>query len=289
VTSWLAPPLTEKETIVGYKSLLVHVELGRSNKHLLEIAGELLERFDARIIGVAACAPPVMIYGDIGLAGDAWVTERSERQQQIGTAESEFRDAFRDRTVDLDWRAMKDYADLAQCIARQARTADLVVTAVAQGDMFDATRALSTGALVMQVGRPVLLVPLAHSTTRFDRVLIGWKDSRETRRAIADALPLMRRAEVTVVEVVKEGHMDAARRHLDDVVAWLMQHDVAARAFPVTSSGDDAADLRSVADSERCDVIVAGAYGHSRMREWILGGVTKDLLMSPRRCSLVSH
>lgn len=276
-------------TIVGYKSLLVHLELGRSNEHLLQVAGVLSERFDARVLGVAACAPPMTIYGDIGLAGDAWVAARDAVDQQIGTAESEFRDAFRDRAVAVDWRSMKDYADLAQCIARQARTADLVITAVGQGDMFDGTRALSTGALVMQVGRPVLLVPLAHPPTTFDRVLVGWKDGRETRRAVADALPLLRCAQVTVVEVVKEGHMDAARRHLDDVVAWLLQHDVAARAFPVTSSGDDAADLRSVADSEHCDVIVAGAYGHSRMREWILGGVTKDLLMNPRRCCLVSH
>ena len=274
---------------MGYRSLLVHLELGRSNKHLLQVAGELSERFDARVIGVAACAPPVMIYGELGLAGEAWVEERSEIERKMGEAESEFRDAFRDRTVDLDWRATKDFADLAKCISRQARTADLVVTAVAQGDMFDGTRAVSTGALVMQVGRPVLLVPLAHSTTKFDRVLVGWKDTRETRRAIADALPLMRRAEVTVVEVVQEGHMDAARRHLDDVIEWLMQHDVPAKALPVTSSGDDASDLRSVADSEHCDVIVAGAYGHSRLREWILGGVTRDLLMSPRRCSLVSH
>ena len=287
--AWRDSLLSEKETIVGYKSLLVHLELGRSNEHLLQVAGALSERFDARVTGVAACAPPMMIYGDIGLAGDAWVAARDAVDRQIEAAESAFREALRDRAVDLDWRAMKDYADLAQCIARQARTADLVVTAVGQGDMFDATRATSTGALVMQVGRPVLLVPLVHPPTKFDRVLVGWKDSRETRRAIADALPLMRRAEVTVVEVVKAGHMDAARRHLDDVVAWLMQHDVAARAFPVTSSGDDAVDLRSVADSEQCDVIVAGAYGHSRMREWMLGGVTKDLLMSPRRCSLVSH
>jgi len=274
---------------MGYKSLLVHLELGRSNNHLLQMAGELSERFDARLIGVAACAPPVMIYGDIGLAGDAWVTERIQIELQMAQAESEFRDFFRDRSVDLGWRTTKDYADLALCVSRLARSADLVITAVAQGDLFDGTRALSTGALVMQVGRPVLLVPLAASTTKLDRILIGWKDTRETRRAISDALPLMRLAEVTVVEVVKEGHMDAARRHLDDVVAWLMQHDIAARAFPVTSSGDDAEDLRSVADSERCNVIVAGAYGHSRLREWAFGGVTRDLLMGPRHCALVSH
>ena len=274
---------------MGYKSLLVHLELGRSNKQLLEFTGQLSDRFDARVIGVAACAPPVMIYGDIGLAGDAWVTERSEIDQQIGNAEAEFRAAFQHRRVALDWRSTKDYADLALCISRHARTADLVVTAVAQGDIFDGTRGVSTGALVMQVGRPVLLVPLARAATQLDRVLVAWKDTRETRRAIADAVPLMQRAEVTVVEVAKPGHMEAARRHLDDLVVWLKQHGVAAKAFPVTSSGDDAADLRSVADSERSDVIVAGAYGHSRLREWALGGVTKDLLMSPQRCSLVSH
>ncbi len=274
---------------MAYKSLLVHLELGRPNTHLLQVAGELSDRFEACVIGVTACAPPVMIYGDIGLAGDAWMTERSQIELQVGLAESEFRDSFRDRTVELGWRTTKDFADLALCVSRQARNADLVITAVAQGDMFDGTRALSTGALVMQVGRPVLLVPLAASTTRLDRILIGWKDTRETRRAISDALPLMRHAEVTVVEVAKHGRMDAARRHLDDVVAWLIHHDIAARAFPVTSSGDDAADLRSVADSERCNVIVAGAYGHSRLREWVLGGVTQDLLMGPRLCSLVSH
>jgi nucleotide-binding universal stress UspA family protein len=282
-------PLNEKGLIMGYKSLLVHLELGRSNKHLLQVAGELSERFDARVIGVAACAPPAMIYGGVGLAGDAWAAVRDEVNEEIETTESEFRDAFRGRRADLDWRAIKDYADLTRCLSRQARTADLVLTAVAQGDMFDTPRASSTGALVMQVGRPVLLVPLAPAATKFDRVLIGWKDTRETRRAVVDALPLMRQAEVTIVEVAREGHMDAARRHLDDVVAWLMQHDVAARAFPVTSSGDDAADLLSVAQGEHCDVIVAGAYGHSRVREWILGGVTRDLLMSPGRCSLVSH
>lgn len=272
-----------------YKSLLVHVELGRSNTQLLQLAGDLSERFDARLIGVAACAPPALIYGDMGLAEDAWMTARSEIEQQVEAAESEFRQAYRDRTVDLEWHALQDDPDVAQCLSRRARTADLVLTAVAQGSMFDGTRSLNTGALVMQVGRPVLLVPLAHPTSKLDRVLVAWKDSRETRRAIADALPLMQRAEVTVVEVVKEGHIDAARRHLDDVTSWLMQHGVAARAFPVTSSGDDTADLRSVAQSERSDVVVAGAYGHSRLREWILGGVTRDLLMNPHRCSFVSH
>jgi len=277
------------EKYMGYKSLLVHLDLGRSNTNLLSFASELAERFDARVIGITACAPPVMAYADVGVDGETFELERNQIEDEIGSAESEFRAAFRDRKTHVEWRSAEDDADLVRYVSRQARNADLLVTAVAQGDIFDGTRAMHTGALVMQIGRPVLLVPLAARTAKLDRLLVGWKDTRETRRAVADALPLMRGAEVTVVEVAAEGHMEAARRHLDDLVAWLMQHGVAAKSYPVASTGDDAADLHAAADRERCDVIVAGAYGHSRVREWMLGGVTKDLLMSPRRCSLVSH
>jgi nucleotide-binding universal stress UspA family protein len=274
---------------MGYKSLLVHLDLGRSNENMLQFASELAKRFDARVMGITACAPPIMAYADVGVDGETYELERDQIEDQIGSAEVEFRAAFRDRNANVEWRAAEDDADLVRYVCRQARNADLLVTAVAQGDMFDNTRAMHTGALVMQVGRPVLLVPLAAKTAKLDRVLVGWKDTRETRRAIADALPLMRHAEVTVVEVAAGENMEATRRHLDDVVAWLMQHGVAAKSYPVASTGSDAVDLHAAADRERCDIIVAGAYGHSRVREWMLGGVTKDLLMSPHRCSLVSH
>ena len=274
---------------MSYKSLLVHLGLGRSNTNLLSFAGELAERFDARVIGITASAPPIVAFADVGASGGVFVMEREQIEDQIGSAESEFRTAFRDRKAHIEWRAAEDDADVVRYISRQARNADLMVTAVAQGDLFDETRAIHTGALVMQIGRPVLLVPLAARTAKLEPVLMGWKDTRETRRAVADALPLMQLAEVTVVEVATEKNMEAARRHLDDVVSWLMQHGVAAKSYPVTSTGDDAGDLHATADRERCDVIVAGAYGHSRVREWMLGGVTKDLLMSPHGCSLVSH
>ncbi len=274
---------------MGYKSLLVHLDLGRSNENLLQFAGELAERFDARVIGITACSPPVVAYADVGLDGETFELERKQIEDQIGLAEAEFRAAFRDRKANVEWRSAEDDANLVRYVSRQARNADLLLTAVAQGDMFDSTRAMHTGALVMQVGRPVLLVPLAAKSAKLNRILVGWKDTRETRRAVADALPLMRHAEVTVVEVAADGDMEAARRHLDDVVAWLMQHGVAAKSYPVGSTGNDATDLHAAADRERCDIIVAGAYGHSRLHEWMLGGVTKDLLMSPRRCSLVSH
>jgi len=274
---------------MGFKSLLLHLPLGRSNANLLQFAAELADRFDARVIGIAACAPPLMAFAELGSAGEILGPERDRIAAQIAAAESGFRAEFVHRKTEVSWRAAEDDEDAARYLARQARSADLLVTAVAQGALSDATRAVDTGALVMQVGRPVLLVPLVATAARLDPLLLGWKDTRETRRAIADALPLMRRAEVTVVEVAAHGDMEAVRRHLDDVVAWLLQHGVAARSYPIASTGSDAADLQAAAAHERCDIIVAGAYGHSRVREWMLGGVTKDLLMSPHRCSLVSH
>jgi nucleotide-binding universal stress UspA family protein len=274
---------------MGYKSLLVHLDLGRSNANLLAFARAFAERFDARVMGIAASAPPFLAYADVGVDGESFELERSEIGQEVGAAEASFRAAFRDHRSAVSWRAAEDDADLVRYVARQARNADLLLTAVAPGDFLDRTRAMHTGALVMQVGRPVLLVPLAMQGARLGRVLVGWKDTRETRRAIADALPLLRRAEVTVVEVAQEGRMAAARRHLDDVVAWLVEQGVAAKAYPVSATGDDAEDLRAAARNVDADVIVAGAYGHSRVREWMLGGVTQDLLMSPQRCCLVSH
>jgi nucleotide-binding universal stress UspA family protein len=274
---------------MGYQSLLLHLDLGRSNENLLHYAAELARRFDARVIGITACAPPVMAFADVGVDGDAYEMERNQIEDQIGSAESEFRAAFHDREQGVQWRCAKDDGDLVRYLSHQARNADLLVTSVAEGGLFDGTRAVDTGALVMQVGRPVLLVPLAARHARLERVLVGWKDTRETRRAISDALPLMRHAEVTVVEVASASGMDAARAHLDDVIGWLMRHGVTAKALPVASTGNDASDLRAAAERERADILVAGAYGHSRMREWMLGGVTKDLLMSPHRCCLVSH
>jgi nucleotide-binding universal stress UspA family protein len=274
---------------MGFKSLMVHLDPGRSNENLLLCAADLAERFDARVIGITACSPPITAYADIVASGELFEMERDEIEQETVSAESEFEAAFRGRKTHVEWRSAKDDADVTRYIARQARNADLLLTSVVQDDPFDRTRAAHIGALVMQIGRPVLLVPSVARIAGLARVLVAWKDTRDTRRAVADALPLLRQADVTIAEVANQGHMEAARRHLDDVVAWFMQHGVAAKAYPVASTGDDATDLSTTADRERCDLIVAGAYGHSRVREWMLGGVTKDLLMSSRRCALVSH
>jgi nucleotide-binding universal stress UspA family protein len=121
----------------------------------------------------------------------------------------------------------------------------------------------------MQVGPPVLIVPRAADKLKLERVVVAWKDTRETRRAAFDALPLLKKAaHVAVVEIVAEEEMAAARTHIEDVIAWLKRHGVVAVPVASLSTGDDATRLNTTAHEQGADVIVAGAYGHNRLREW---------------------
>jgi nucleotide-binding universal stress UspA family protein len=180
---------------------------------------------------------------------------------------------------------------LSDYLAREARCADLLVTSVDRNNsVFDASRHVEMGDLVMRIGRPVLVVPKSTAKLTLERILIGWKDTRETRRAVVDALPLLKKANfVGVAEIAIESEMVEARQHLGDVVEWLKRHGVAANAIASPSTRDDSRRLGELAQEQKADLIVAGAYGHNRVREWMLGGVTRDLLLRPDRCSLVSH
>jgi nucleotide-binding universal stress UspA family protein len=277
-----------------YTTLMVHLEVGQPNAGLLQIASDLAERFKACVIGIAACQPMPMIYSD-GMSGGyvdgGYIEqERKELDRQIKVAEAEFRNAFQGRAAHLEWRSQVLFSPPADYLAREARSADLVITRAATGGVLDAVRTMNTGDFVMRVGRPVLIVPSTVQGSKLDRVVVGWKDTRETQRAIATALPLLKMAKaVSVIEIAAEEDMATARRHLDDVVGWLERHGIAAKANASLSTGDDATRLDGLAQDYDADVIVAGAYGHNRIREWAFGGVTRDLLLRADRCCLVSH
>jgi nucleotide-binding universal stress UspA family protein len=275
---------------MSYATLMVHLALGRPNTGLLKITAELAERFRAGVIGIAARQPIQMAYGDGFVAGDLYQQDRDEIIKELNAAETEFRAALAGRVAFVQWRSSQMYAYLADYIADEARCADLVLTGVATGDFLDASRAVNTGELIMHTGRPVLIVPSGASTLKLDHALIGWKDTRETRHAVSDALPLLKHAaRVSVVEIAVMDDVAAAVKRTQDVVAWLGRHSIKAEGSAQLSTGDDATALYAFGQDTGADVIVAGAYGHSRLREWVLGGVTRDLLLSANRFSLVSH
>ena len=296
---------------MGYATLMVHLQVGQPNRAVLLAAAGLAERFGAGVIGVAACQPMQLVYSDGYVAGDVFERDREEKDREVAEAEAAFRTAFRARSNLLEWRSTITLGACCGWVADQARCADLVITGVgAPADPFDPSRRVNTGELVMQAGRPVLVVPhgadapgledtgLEHTgldhaglgDISLDHVMIAWKDTRETRRAVLDAMPLLQQAtRVSIVEVAVAEDMADARSHVADVAAWLGRHGVAASGQAAPSDGGDATQLDAIARDHGADLVIAGAYGHSRVREWALGGVTRSLLMHSSRCSLLAH
>jgi nucleotide-binding universal stress UspA family protein len=183
------------------------------------------------------------------------------------------------------------HGSLADFIADEARAADLIVTGRDMGPkLLDQTRRVHIGDLVMRAGRPVLLVPQGVTQLKLRTVYIGWKESREARRAVADALPLLKSAQtVTVVQVGSQEAQLSNQKGLADVAAWLGRHGIAATPQAIAKSGTEAGYLHAELLERKCDLLVAGAYGHARLSEWIFGGVTQDVLLDPDFCVLFSH
>ena len=201
---------------------------------------------------------------------------------------------MRARSTSLEWRStVVTYGSIADYVAEQMRAADLLVVGAQEGgSLLDRSRYVNVADLVLRAGRPVLVVASTEDTLDLKHVVVSWKDAREARRAVQDALPLLLLAEqVIVVEIAAAEDLAAARTRTQDVAGWLTKHGVVASARAVASATSEAGQLRNIASELELDagLVVGGAYGHTRLREWVLGGVTRDLLLQPSRCSLMSH
>ena len=275
-----------------YATVMVSLALDQPNEARLQVAGELAERFEAAIIGVAAAqfAPP-LYFTDGAEAqklidqGEATVTKR------LAELESQFRAATATRGGHVEWRSATDFP--ARYIAQQARCADIIVSGGRSPAFSDAFTLASPKDLVMQAGRPLLVVPDSVNWLDLRSVLVAWKDAPEARRALTDSLPMLRKAKnVTVLEIPEEDDSRAAVvARVTDVVAWLARHGITATARVSDAERDrePVAQFETVADDVAAGLIVAGAYGHSRFRELILGGFTQHLVNQPGRCVLLSH
>lgn len=273
-----------------YATLLVHLQPGRSNSALLTVAGQFAERFKAHVVGIAACQPMMVVSGDGTICGDVFADDQRQITADLDKAQGEFRDALRGRGRSLEWRSEITIEAPARYLSLHVRGADLIMTGCMPADPLNLSRAANPGSLVMEAGRPVFIVPSDAHPMRFDSALVAWRDTRECRRAAMDALPLLKRTgRILVLEVVARDDIGAAQARVRDVALWLERHGVMAESRVEPSAGRDVDRLHAVADEIQADFIVAGAYGHSRLREWVIGGVTRDLLLECRRGALISH
>ncbi|WP_315715699.1 MULTISPECIES: universal stress protein [unclassified Bradyrhizobium] len=275
-----------------FATVMVSLALSQPNEARLQVAADLAARFDAGVIGVAAAefAPP--LYFTTGeQAQDLIEQGEAALRNRLAELEQQFRTAVGDRAASLSWRSAVDFP--ARYVLAQARAADILVTGGVPPGVSDAFAVANPKDLVMQAGRPLLMVPDNVSSLDLGTVLVAWKETPEARRALTDALPLLAKASGVVVAEIPEtaSEYDACAARLADVVAWLGRHKIVASAR-VAEPGQGrnvAATLDAVATDVSAGLVVAGAYGHSRFRELVLGGVTEHLMTRSERCVLLSH
>ncbi|WP_036260201.1 universal stress protein [Methylocapsa aurea] len=275
---------------MSYATLMVYLDLDHSNDARLNIAGALAERFEASVIGVAACLQTMPLYFTDGFVADSLIDQdRAEIEKRLCATEERFRASLAGRAKRIEWRCAM--TPPTAYVAEQCRAADLVIIgANRDGVRLDPLRQLVPSDLVTVAGRPILVIPQEVEVLAANRVIIGWKDAPEARRAVFDALPLLQRCEKAIVaEIDENDDPNVARAHVDDVVAWLRHHGVNASGTVRPMIARASEELDAVARQEEADLIVVGAFGHSRLREWVLGGVTRDLILRTPRCTLFAH
>jgi nucleotide-binding universal stress UspA family protein len=164
-------------------------------------------------------------------------------------------------------------------LAGEVRLSDLFVGTRPYGDPLKQQRIEE--AVLFESGRPCLFVPPDHAApARYASILVAWKNAREAAVALAAALPLLRQAETVQVAVIEEGGASEQRREAPDgdIGRYLSRHGITAEIRLIAGWTDVTGAILNEAEKCGADLIVLGAYGHSRFREWVLGGVTRDIL-----------
>jgi nucleotide-binding universal stress UspA family protein len=276
---------------MGLKDLLVHVDNDPACDTRVDVAVALAAAHGAHLTGLHVPeAPPLPGYVEIELPPSLREEVRRRQEELARQAEERFHGRARRRGIRGEWRLER--GDIVGTMKLHARYADLTV--VGQGiDLKEAPRDLAflPEELALGVGRPVLVVPRYGTfETVGERVLIAWNGSREATRAVHDALPLLTRAtKVTVLSIDPE-HDSGSRVPSADITLHLMRHDVSAEADSTVALDLAVGDvLLSRAADLGADLIVMGAYGHSRVREMVLGGATRHILQHMTVPVLMSH
>jgi nucleotide-binding universal stress UspA family protein len=271
---------------MAYKAALTHVVADQGCESRLRMTTSIASLLSCEIIGVGARAP--WPYTRDGGRSSEFEQTPAAARQDVDNAAAMFRETLKDAPIASSWRDELGYPDAV--VAAHCCAADLVIAYPTRGDV-DRSLYAAPDALVMESGLPFLLLPRREAEFRAERIVIGWKNTRETRRAISATLPLLTKADrILVAAICREADLASVEAELSDVAQRLARHGVqAATLAEVDAPGVAGRRLSRIAETDKSDIIVAGAYGHSRLREWVLGGVTRDLIADGSRYVLLSH
>ena len=276
---------------MAYKTILAHCDAGEGTARRVEVAALLAERLGSRLIGLHVHEP---FKARQPVASGAMDSLLAAHNQAVAAERKKARSMFdlgvKKCTVDTEWRSVEGHRETI--VPLQARYADMTVVGLAD----TAATAVNAGLpelTALGSGRGVLVVPAATRTmkTAGTTAMICWDGSREAARAAWDSLPLLEKADKVFALVVgAESDAEPGGQLGTDLAVWLLRHGIKAtldRTPPL--HGNVGSAILAYAVDRGIDLLVAGVYGHSRLREFVLGGTSRTLLSSTPIPLFISH
>jgi nucleotide-binding universal stress UspA family protein len=278
------------------RDLMLPITDTSGNPEAVSAAIALASAYGAHLSLVQPVSLPLPLPGPWGITPDFMLSDTyAELRSDAAGRAANFR--ARLGKEDISWEVRIDetlFVEPPRAMARQARYADLCVLAAPQRGKDDQAAAYAYfSAMLFESGRPVVVVPSGHPVEFPVRhAVVAWKPSRESTRALHDALPML--AAATSIDVVTVDPEVSDRAHGEDpgadVATHLARHDLKVNVVNLPRSGQTVATtlLRHAATTE-AHLLIAGGFGHSRLREWVLGGTTRELLQAIHLPILFSH
>jgi nucleotide-binding universal stress UspA family protein len=273
------------------KDMIVNLGLG-ANDPASDFAISVADAFEAHVLAVAFVYDPV-IPGSVmgGIPPEFIESQRRESEKKVQQAIARFEQAAKRVGVAYETRTLNaSIAGAADRLGHLARRFDLVIVGQPERERAAAAEVVDEGVL-FDSGRPVIFVPyIQKSGLKLDRVMLCWDGGRAATRAINDAMPFLEKAKQVELVIVSSKAGKANELTGADMGQHLARHGLKVEVKRITSPDIDVTStILSYAADSSADMIVMGGYGHSRLREFILGGVTRGLLETMTVPTLMSH
>ncbi len=267
-----------------FKDLVVPITGTSGDADALDVAIDLATRLDAHLSVLEMVHLPVPLNGPWGLLPDVAMADiHATLRRRAENNAAQLRLRLDRETIAAEVRTVECMSGPAHVAASLARSADLAIVAGSTDEPAGtAAQHAYFGSLLFESGRPVLVVPPnCNVAMPPHRIAVAWSPSREAARALHDAMPLLLMAEavdIVVVDMVR-GERGDGERPAADIAVHLARHGVTANVVVLAADDEPIGSvLLDHACRMRADLLVAGGYGHSRVREWAFGGITRELL-----------